>query len=359
MNCRFKVQVLMAACVVGTGHAQTGGPLRFSGDFRVRYEHTSEGNGTPALGKEVVRFRLGLSYALRDDITVRARIASGSSGDPNSTDVTLGSFVDDIAVSLDIASVEMSRKHWGVFAGKFSNPFVSTELLWDGDVYPQGVGGRLTGQQGALTGTLTGMYFIVDSRPGDSSSAMGGGQVALSVAAAKSWRVTGSAAYYDYRIRSLAATDAGDIRGNRLVPGGGAYLSDFDLFDAIGTIDYTGFGERLPVRLLGEYLHNFGANGPNTGWEADLYVGRSQKAGDVRFRYGYALAETDAILAAFAHDNTSLGTNSETHTLAVDAVPITGLLLNATLYLYRPHEVAAGVQRELQNRLRLNATVSF
>jgi hypothetical protein len=110
---------------------------------------------------------------------------------------------------------------------------------------------------------------------------------------------------------------------------------------------------------VGEYLHNFGADGPNTGWGTDLYVGRSQKTGDARFRYGYALAETDAILAAFAHDNTTLGTNSETHTLAVDAVPLTGLLLNATFYVYRPHEVAAGVRRVYQNRLRLNATVSF
>jgi hypothetical protein len=129
--------------------------------------------------------------------------------------------------------------------------------------------------------------------------------------------------------------------------------------DLLGTIDYTGFGERYPVRLLGEYVHNSGADGPNSAWEADVYVGRSQKAGDLRFRYGYALAETDGILAAFAHDNTSLGTNSETHTLSVDGIPTAGLLLNATFYIYRPHEVPAGVTREFQNRLRLNATVSF
>ncbi len=55
----------------------------------------------------------------------------------------------------------------------------------------------------------------------------------------------------------------------------------------------------------------------------------------------------------------TLGTNSETHTLAVDAVPFTGLLMNATWYLYRPHEAATGTRRQYQNRLRLNAMVTL
>jgi hypothetical protein len=71
------------------------------------------------------------------------------------------------------------------------------------------------------------------------------------------------------------------------------------------------------------------------------------------------MVETDAVLAAFAHDNTTLGSNTETHTLAVDAIAAKGLLLNATLYHYRPHEVPVGTDREFQTRLRLNATISW
>ncbi|MGH7538490.1 MAG: hypothetical protein ACREMF_07650, partial [Gemmatimonadales bacterium] len=83
------------------------------------------------------------------------------------------------------------------------------------------------------------------------------------------------------------------------------------------------------------------------------------RPGETRWRYGYAVAETDAILAAFAHDNTTLGTNSETHTLAVEAVPIAGMVLNGTWYVYRPHQVAPGARRQYQTRLRLNALVTF
>ncbi|HEU5305466.1 MAG TPA: putative porin [Gemmatimonadales bacterium] len=356
------VTACLAVFFAGSGQAQSAAALRFNGDFRLRYEYTTRGNGAPNIDKEVVRLRAGITYPLRDYLTVRARIATGSPGDPNSTDITLGQFVDDLAFSVDMASVELNRPRWGLMGGKFINPLLSTELVWDGDVNPQGLAGRVTaGKMGKVTGTLTGLYFVVDQQANDTGSDMAGGQLALKAKAGARWQVTAAASYYDYRIRSLALADAGDIRGNRLAPGGARYLSDFDLLNALVTVDYTGFGERFPLRVVGDYVHNAGkrAKDLNTGWAADAYVGRVTRPGEARWRYGYAVAETDAILAAFAHDNTTLGTNSETHTLAVDAVPMAGMLLTGTWYVYRPHQVAAGVRRQYQTRLRLNAMVTF
>ena len=353
--------VLLSVVWVDGSHAQDLGKLRFTGDFRLRYEYTSDGNGSPETGKEVVRLRAGIAYPLNDWAMVRARAATGSPGDPNSTDITLGQFVDDLALSLDLASIELTRPHWALYGGKFTNPFLTTELVWDGDVNPTGVGGRvMLGSKESVTGSLTALYFVIDQQPNGLSSDMGGGQLAVSAKAGKEWGFTAAGAYYDFRVRSLTATDAGDIRTNRLAPNGMAYLSDFDLLDAIVAVDYTGFGERYPVRVVGDFARNLAVDdGPGTAWWADLFVGRIQGPGQVRGRYGYALVETDAVLAAFAHDNTTIGSNSETHTLAVDAIATKGLLLNATLYHYRPHEVPAGVDREYQTRLRLNATVTF
>jgi putative porin len=353
--------VLLSLLRVDGSHAQDLGKLRFGGDFRLRYEYTSEGNGTPETGKEVVRLRAGIFYPLNDWATVRARAATGSPGDPNSTDITLGQFVDDLALSLDLASIELSRPHWALFGGKFTNPFLTTELVWDGDVNPSGVGARgMLGSMESVTATLTGLYFVIDQQPNDLSSDMGGGQLAVSAKAGEEWGLTAAGAYYDFRIRSLTVTDAGDIRTNRLAPGGTAYLSDFNLLDAIVAVDYTGVGERFPVRVVGDFVRNLAVDdGPGTAWWADVFVGRIQGPGQVRGRYGYAMVETDAVLAAFAHDNTTIGSNSETHTLAVDAIATKGLLLNATLYHFRPHQVPAGTDREFQTRLRLNATVAF
>lgn len=351
---------LLLGLASGSARAQTAPAVRFNGDFRVRYEYTTAGNGSLALGREVVRLRAGITYPLRDDITVRARLATGDPDDPNSVDVTLSSFVNDLAVSVDLASVEMTRPRWAAFAGKFTNPFQYTELVWDGDVNPQGVAGRvLLGDKAKLAATITGLYFIVDQQANNLSSDMGGGQLTVSTPAGTGWRVSGSVGYYDYRIRSLTAANSGDTRSNRLAPGGAAYLSDFDLLDVLVAVDYSGLGERYPLRLVGDYVKNSGATDQNTGWGADAFLGRSQRKGDVRYRYGYGVTETDAVLAAFSHDNTTLGTNYEIHTLAVDAVPIGGLFLNATLYYYRPHAVGAGVARDFQKRLRLNAMVAW
>jgi len=345
---------LLAAVPAAAQQTSTG--PRFSGDFRVRYERTTEGNGIPAFDREVVRFRIGITYAPRDDITIRARLATGDPNDPNSTDVTLSSFVNDLTVSLDAASVEVVRPHWAAFAGKFFNPLQSTELLWDGDVNPQGVAARvMVGDNASITGRLTGIYSIVVQQAGDSTSDMAGGQLTVGIPASAKWKLSGSAAYYDYHLRSLATADAGDFRGNRR-DSTGAYVSDFNLLDLLVAIDYSGLGERYPLRVVGDYVQNSGADDLNTGWGADLYLGRSARQGDLRYRYGYGMTETDAVLAAFSHDNTTLGTNYEIHTFSVDAVPITSLFLNATLYYYRPHEAAV---RDYQTRLRLNAMVSF
>ncbi len=346
---------------VASAPAQDPAPprVRFNGDFRLRYEYTTTGNGSLSLGREVVRFRAGITYPVRDDITVRARLATGDPDDPNSTDVTLSSWLNDLAVSLEVASVEITRRRWAAYGGKFFNPLQYTELVWDGDVNPQGVAGKvMLGDAAKVTGTLTGLYFIVDQQANNLSSDMAGGQLTVAVPAGTRWKVSGSAAYYDYRIRSLTATSVtGDIRGNRLVPGGGAYLSDFDLLDLLVALDYSGLGERYPLRLVGDYVHNSGASDQNTGYGVDAYVGRSARQGDIRYRYGYGMTETDAVLAAFSHDNTTLGTNYETHTLAVDAVPIASFFLNATLYYYRPH--ISTPTRTYQKRLRLNAMVTF
>ena len=349
----------VVAATVASGQAPTppAPTLRFNGDFRVRYEYTTTGNGSLSLGREVVRFRAGITYPVRDDITLRARIATGDPDDPNSTDVTLSSWLNDLTVSLDVASIETTHRHWAAYGGKFFNPLQYTELVWDGDVNPQGVAGKvMLGDAAKITGTLTGLYFIVDQQANNLSSDMAGGQLTVAIPSGR-WKVSGSAAYYDYRIRSLSTAGPGDTRSNRLAPGGAAYLSDFDMLDLILALDYSGIGERYPLRLVGDYVHNSGASDQNTGYGVDAYLGRSARQGDIRYRYGYGMAETDAVLAAFSHDNTTLGTNYEIHTLAVDAVPIGGFFLNATLYYYRPH--LSTPTRVYQKRLRLNAMVTF
>ncbi len=349
--------------------AQAQEPLKFSGDFRVRHERTTkqEPGATPDIrdprNREVVRFRFGMNKKINGLFNFGARLATGSPDDPNTTDITLGDFVNDLTISLDRAYMEMNYKNLFLTGGKFANPFRSTELVWDGDVNLQGFGASYTfSGSKTIVPKVTGVYHITDEQTTAGDSYMWGGQLQFAINPNPDWSLTLAGGYYDHSIKSLASANSGDINSNFLTADKKAYLSDFDLVDAVVSFDYRGFSERWPLRFVGDFVKNRGAAlGEDEGYGADLYLGKVTRKNDWRFQYGYALAENDAILAAFAHDNTTLASNYEQHTLSIDYVAVENTILNVTLYHYRRHHIksATSIENEFFTRLRLNALVTF
>ncbi len=374
--CRHPLNILaasLALCALpplGDSYAQTDHPLNFAGDFRVRHERTTrqEPGATPDIrdprNREVVRFRFGISRKINGLFNFGARLATGSPDDPNTTDITLGDFVNDLTISLDRAYMEFTYKNLFLTGGKFANPFRSTELVWDGDVNPQGFGASYTlPRSSKIIPKLTGVYYIVDEQTNYADSYMWGGQMQCVINATPDLSLTLAGAYYDYTIKSLTNAKTDDIQSNFTNSDRTAYLSDFDLIDGIAIIDYRGFGEQHPIRLVGDLVKNNGANQgeEDTGFAIDLYFGKAAKKKDWRFQYGYAMAENDAVLAAFSHDNTTLASNYEQHTLGVDYVIVENTILNLTLYHYRRHDIKSplSIENDFFSRLRLNALVNF
>jgi hypothetical protein len=377
IGCRRPIRTLLFATVlfvaqspiVSRAQAQTdeSSDWKFAGDFRLRYERTTQQEPTPEplvlepRNRGVVRFRAGVTKKFTELLDFGARLVTGSRDDPNSTDITLGDFGDGLEVSLDRAYLNLIYKDVFLTGGKFENPFLRTELVWDGDVNPQGAGVSYAfSGLGDITPKLTGIYYIVDEQTINPDSFMWGGQALLQIDPASDWNFMFSGAFYDYTIKSLRNADAGDTRSNRITPDGTAYVSDFDLLDAIAIVNYRGLGERYPIRFVGDFVKNLGAEDENQGIMLDLYIGGASKKDDRLFRYGYARAETDAVLAAFSNDNTTLPTNYVQHTLTFDYVVHQNMLLNATWYYYRRLKVEP--ENDLNpwiSRLRLNAMVRF
>jgi hypothetical protein len=351
------------------GQDNKSSDIKFSGDFRLRYENTT--NLAPASledrNREVVRFRAGVTKEVNELLKFGVRLATGSSNDPNTADITLGSFVNDLEVSLDRAYVELKYEDLFITGGKFGNPFRTTDLVWDGDVNPQGAALSYTfsGSE-QITPKVSGIYSVIDEHSGTliPDSWMWGGQTEFSIHASPDWNLTLAGAFYDYKIRSLSNADAGDTRSNYLVSDSTGkalgYVSDFDLLDAIAIIEYRGLGERYPIRFSGDYVKNLGANvSEDKGFMLDLYVGRASKKDDLRFQYGYSQTETDAVLAAFSNDNTTIATNYIQHTLAIDYVVLGSTTLNLTWYLYKNKLQIGPESDDFLSRLRLNAVVKF
>jgi hypothetical protein len=330
--------------------------LKISGDLRVR----SQGDyANDARDRESgqVRGRLAATYAVNDRVTLGGRLVTGDPDDPNSTDVQLSNFSDDLQVSLDLAYAQLSLGELKVSSGKIPQPFVRTDLVWDSDVNPQGASAVYKHSLTAGTAVrAAGVFSIVDEQAGGTDSTLRGLQIGLD-AALNDWAYEVSAAYYDYRLGSMVGADAGDWRSNLLDPDG-SYRSDFDLADIVLGMTWSGFGKRWPLRIVGDYVHNFGAaTSADSGFGVDFTVGRATAVNDWRLTYGFSRAETDAVLAAFSHDNIALGTNYELHALTFDYVPWQSTMLSAIWYHYRPYQRIDALS--WTERIRIALTVSF
>ncbi|MBB6065611.1 hypothetical protein HNR76_002177 [Pseudoxanthomonas broegbernensis] len=337
--------------------------LKVGGDFRVRGQFDNSDRDGRDRSSGQVRGRLGATFAVNDRVTVGARLATGDSNDPNSTDVQLSNWLDDLEVSLDQAYLQLAFGELTVFGGKMPQPFVRTELVWDGDVNPQGLAAtwrHALGNGGAVR--ANGLFFVVDEQAGGADSTMLGAQLGYDSPALGQWRFDASAAYYDYTLGSMAGADAGDWRSNLLNPDG-TYLSGFRLADLIVGASYTGLGERWPLRIVGDYVRNTAARTDgDTGYGLDLAVGKASDVGDLRFSYGHAVAGVDAVLAAFSQDNIGIGTNYRMHALGVDYVPWPKTTLSAVWYRYRPDAAAYAGSHDpgdWLNRFRVSLMVGF
>ena len=356
-----------ATAPVETAAASPASPrldrLDIGGDVRLRYEHNWGAETARDRGRGVIRARVQAAYAVNDWLTAGGQIVTGDPDDPNSADVSLSSFDDDLSVALDQAYLRAKLDRATLWGGKFANPFTRSDLVWDGDVSPQGAAATLDvplGDRAAVR--LAGLYFLVDESVAGPNSDMVGGQAELAFQPSAEWKAKLSAAYFDYRLRSVAGGDAGDFRSNLLGPDG-RYLSDFDLIDGIASLDYLGFGKDWPLQLSGEYVRNLGAaSDADTGYTLGLSLGQASRADGWKLGYSYMAAETDAVLAAFSHDNIDLATNYLLHGLSVDHALTDDIILNATLYHFRikdPLGPGSGLADDWRNRLRLNLLVKF
>ena len=335
-----------------------------SGDIRIRYERNFDTGAAPDRNRVMLRARLGVRHAISDRITIAARLATGDPDDPNSTDTTLSDFLDDLSVSLDQAYVRLELGDFDLHAGKVPNTFTSTELVFDSDVNPQGFSGswklRSTDHSAIH---LRGAYFLVQEQASGPDSALRALQAALSLSGSSAWRHEFAFALYDYELAGLSGSDSGDTRTNLLTPSGERYRSDFNLLDFVASSSFETASHRRPFRAVGNYVRNRGAaSAGDTGYSLDFTFGRASDPGDLRIGSGYAVAETDAVLAAFSQDNTTLGSNYRQYSLGVDYVLMRGAVLNATWYYYRLNEVAdavAGATGTWMNRVRFNILLRF
>ena len=105
-----------------------------------------------------IRARFGLEAALTDTWSAGVRLATGSSDSPVSTTQTLGGGLNKKDIWLDQAWLAWTPGPWRFVAGRASNPFDSTDILFSNDLnfdgFSAGVSGLKISDRAAVFGTL-------------------------------------------------------------------------------------------------------------------------------------------------------------------------------------------------------------
>src|SRR5207244_4749189 len=154
--------------------------FRFSGDVRLRFENYTQ-NETQDRNRARVRVRLGLEGKLNEDFLGGVALATGSQGDPTTTNETLTNAFDRKTIALDKGFITYNPvvHSWlSLTRGKFPYLWQRTSGTGDPDLNPEGFDQRFSFD---FTGpvvknfTVQGIELLYnESSTGQDSYALGG-----------------------------------------------------------------------------------------------------------------------------------------------------------------------------------------
>ena len=240
--------------------------IRFSGDFRSRYEGFYR-TDSETRNRGRYRLRLRLDTDINDDARFQLQVASGDSGTPVSTNQTLTSFFRPKPFNLDRAYLAYNPRASALTlgVGKFGFPQNRTQMMFDDDLNfeggweqvswdpSDGIGINLVAIQTAVTEV---------SRDNDAFMVAGYGELSFDGRRAD---FTLSAANYGWTNPDLIAVaqSGGVLRStltNDVVTNSGGqvvgFASRFNVVDVIAETIIQTARPNYPVRLLADFAHN-------------------------------------------------------------------------------------------------------
>ncbi len=165
--------VLFSVVTLKSFAQEKANKLKLYGDVRFRTEldrdsKKTDGSMRADRDRLRIRFRFGFKYTLNENVEFGGRIRSGNPDNAQSPHVTLGDGFNSKDLSIDKAYIKYTKNGFYVWGGKNSmNMWEPDEMLWDGDVNPEGVGlgNKFVLGDNAKLQLNTG-YFIIDNTKG-------------------------------------------------------------------------------------------------------------------------------------------------------------------------------------------------
>jgi hypothetical protein len=159
------------------------GRFRFNGDVRVRGESFFQ--DLPAFqnrNRGRIRVRFGFDGKLNEDFIGGIALATGSLGDPTTTNETLTNFFDRKTIGLDrgyITYNPVAHKWLSLTGGKFAYTWQRTSVTFDPDLNPEGFNEKFSWDlktPGVKNFTIQGIEMLFNEVSGGQDSYALGGQ---------------------------------------------------------------------------------------------------------------------------------------------------------------------------------------
>lgn len=293
--------------------------VQLFGDFRYRYEQTNDTGGTTAEQRDTnrIRARLGLKAIMNEEVDAIFRIASGSSDSPVSVNQTLGDSLTDSFSHKDIwldwgyfDYHPASMPGLNVYGGKMKQPFYTVggnEVVWDGDVSPEGVVASYTfNLDSSNIATINGGGLWLRERAGDADTSMWGLQGLVRHNFNDEQHVLGGLSWYDLGNIEDQTVSGVTLNGNT-DNGSGGYEFDYNMIEGFAEYGFALAG--MPSAAYGTYIENTAADsGQNTAFLMGMRLNKmSKKVGSWQAFYNYSEVDGDAVFAGLTDSDIFLG----------------------------------------------------
>ncbi len=322
---------------------------KLKGDLRLRYQYDDKDKDSRSgRNRGRVRFRLGMESKIVDSFKIAAGFASGST-DPRSTNQTFQDTFSTKGINLDYAYAQYTAAPWlTLFGGKMKRKSIlwePTDLLWDGDINPEGAAILLSKGMDDVDFFLNSGFFVLD----ESSSKSNEPWMAY-LQPGINWQLSEltnlKAAVTGYLVNTKGYDMDNSANTNTLTGANHSY--DYDaLSPAVELGIKEPFAGLVPYcALFGEYVNAFDPNSDNDGYALGFKFGdkKVKKPGQWQFKYVYRRLERDAWFDGFPDSDAYDGdTNVKGH----EAAFTYGLRKNVTLgldyYYMKPIKTLSGV----------------
>jgi hypothetical protein len=290
--------------------------LKIGGDFRGRVEGFYAEPDVQYIDRTRFRYRLRLGVVanLKDDFEVGLRLASGdidnaagtSSGtDPISTNQTFQNNGSKKGIFIDQAYARWSPLHangWtgNLAFGKIENPFVFSDMVFDGDYTPEGGAIQLAYALNDVHSLKfnTGL-FAVDEIGADSDDPFfAGAQIRWDATWNKHLATSaGVAALGLANEQGLGNAAVPNINRGNTRTAGGALVNNYNPIVADASVTWTlesvpaalFYTGPFPIRLAADYMVNPAIDDRNEAYSIGIMFGKSgkKKTWDVSYTYKY------------------------------------------------------------------------